>query len=188
MVACDIWVPYRQVAAHYFPQAQTVIDRFHVVKLLNQLLDMERKKLRQTEQAETDFKHLKWVLFKQFSHCSADERAPLAQARCKAPLPAKLYQLHGSFHELLEEAATKPALKTSLVEWLTQARLLRCDSLSKFTKTLVNWQDSIAAFTDGRVSNVVTKGMNNYLRYMQRISFGLSNFKNMRMRILVASA
>ena len=188
VVACDMWAPYSQVAAACFPQAQTVIDRFHVVKLLNQVLDTERKKLRETEPAETCFKHLKWLLFKQADHCSTDQKTKLAQALSKAPVLAQLHQLRGAFHHLFEEATTKKALHTGLSQWLMQARLLRCDALDKFTKTLARWQDSIAAFADGRVTNAVTEGLNNYLRYMQRISFGLSNFKNMRMRILVASA
>ena len=65
VVACDMWGPYQQVIDTCFPQAQSVIDRFHVVKLLNQVLDTERKNLRKTEPTETSFKHLKWLLFKQ---------------------------------------------------------------------------------------------------------------------------
>lgn len=188
VVACDMWPPYSQVAAQCFPQAQTVIDRFHVVKLLNHVLDTERKGLQQTEQGETNFKHIKWLLFKQANRCSEEEKEQLAQAFSTSPLLAKLYELRISFNKLFEEAENKLALKAGLSEWLKQANLIGCDSLKKFTKTLVNWQDSIAAFANGRVTNAVTEGLNNYLRYMQRISFGLSNFKNMRMRILVASA
>ena len=65
VVACDMWGPYQQVIDTCFPQAQSVIDRFHVVKLLNQVLDTERKNLRKTEPTETSFKQLKWLLFKQ---------------------------------------------------------------------------------------------------------------------------
>ena len=188
VVACDMWGPYSQVAAHCFPQAQTVIDRFHVVKLLNQVLDTERKKLRQTAPSEPSFKHIKWSLFKQFRHCETPEKGQLAQAFSKSPLLENLHKLRGAFHQLFEESATKLALKSGLSDWLNQARLLQCDSLNKFTKTLGNWQDSIAAFADGNVTNAVTEGLNNYVRYMQRISFGLSNFKNMRLRVLVVSA
>jgi len=187
VVACDMWPPYSQVAQRCFPHAQTVIDRFHVVKSLNQVLDTERKKLRQAEQAETNFKHIKWLLFKQASQCSEEETAQLAQAFSKSSLLAKLYQLRVVFNSLFEESENKLVLKAALTDWLRQAKLLGCDSLNKFTKTLSNWQDSIAAFADGGITNAVTEGLNNYLRYMQRISFGLSNFKNMRMRILVAS-
>lgn len=188
VVACDMWRPYSEVAAHCFPQAQTVIDRFHVVKLLNQALDAERRKLRKADQEESDFKQLKWTLFKQNAKCSAEEQRRLTQAFSKAPMLKAAYQFRESFNSLLNKAEDKNSLKEGLTTWLTNARAVGCEALTKFTKTLVNWQDAIAAFADGHVTNAVTEGLNNYLRYMQRISFGLSNFKNMRMRILVASA
>lgn len=188
VVACDMWRPYSQVATQCFPQAQTVIDRFHVVKLLNQVLDTERKKLRKSEPAEAYFKQIKWALFKSATICSREEKKQLKQAFSKSPLLAKLHELRGSFNQLFEEAENKLALKTGLTNWLHQAALVGCDSLKRFTKTVVNWQELIAAFADKRITNAVTEGLNNYLRYMQRISFGLSNFKNMRLRILVASA
>ena len=188
VVACDMWRQYSEVAAHCFPQAQVVVDRFHVVKLLNQVLDTERKKLRKTDQAEPDFKQLKWTLFKQHKKCSEEEKLRLTEAFLKAPFLEKVYQFRESFNGLLDKSKDKHSLKEGLTTWLTAARKLDCEALTKFTKTLVNWQDSIAAFADGHVTNAVTEGLNNYLRYMQRISFGLSNFKNMRMRILVASA
>jgi transposase len=188
VVACDMWGPYQQVAHACFPQAQTVIDRFHVVKLLNQVLDTERKRIRQAAPAATPFKQLKWLLFKQNAKCSDAEKAQLEQAFGQAPDLANLYKARESFNQLFEEADNKGALNTGLDTWVTQAKVLGNKGLTKFTKTVARWQDAIAAFADGRVTNAVTEGLNNYLRYMQRISFGLSNFNNLRMRILVASA
>lgn len=46
----------------------------------------------------------------------------------------------------------------------------------------------IAAFANENISNAVTEGLNNFLRYFKRISFGLPNFEHMRLRILVASS
>jgi len=136
VIACDMWPAYSQVAHHCFPQAQTIIDRFHVVKSLNQVLDTERKKLRQTEQEETNFKHIKWLLFKHASHCNEEETAQLAKAFTSSSLLAKLYQLRVLFNKLFEEAENKLTLKAGLDDWLNQAKLLGCDSLKKFTKTL----------------------------------------------------
>ena len=188
VVAADMWGPYRDVTRACFPHAQAVTDRFHVVKLLNQVLDEERKKGRQTEPAVSYFKQIKWLLFKQKAKCNDVEKAQLTAAFDQAPDLARLYQMRESFHQLFEGAGRKAALKVGLDNWMTQAKALGVKGLTKFTQTLARWQDSIAAFADGRVTNAVTEGLNNYLRYMQRISFGLSNFKNLRIRILVASA
>ena len=58
-VSCDLWKPYLAVAATCFPQATLVLDRFHVVKLLNQSLDGLRQRLRREVPAEASFKRLK---------------------------------------------------------------------------------------------------------------------------------
>lgn len=188
VVAADMWGPYREVTRQCFPHAQAVTDRFHVVKLLNQVLDEARKKVRQAEPAAAHFKQLKWVLFKQQAKCSAVEKAQLAQAFGHAPDLARLYEMRESFHQVFERTQSKAALKAGLGDWMRQARQLGGKGLTQFVQTLARWHDSIAAFAEARVTNAVTEGLNNYVRYMKRISFGLSNFKNLRMRILVASA
>src|SRR5208283_5957978 len=43
LVCIDMWAPYRDAAKWTLPQAQVVIDKFHVVKLANYCLDVVRK-------------------------------------------------------------------------------------------------------------------------------------------------
>ncbi|MCB0847743.1 MAG: transposase, partial [Bacteroidetes bacterium] len=56
-----------------------------------------------------------------------------------------------------------------------------------FLKTLNNRIKQITAFAQYRVTNAITEGLNNIIRYFKRISFGIPNFKNMRLRILIQS-
>ena len=42
-IACDCWQAYITVAQTFFPQANIILDRFHVIKLLNNCLDNFRK-------------------------------------------------------------------------------------------------------------------------------------------------
>jgi transposase len=46
-VAIDLWGPYRSVAEEFFPQADIVADRFHVMQNLNRCLDTCRKEEKQ---------------------------------------------------------------------------------------------------------------------------------------------
>lgn len=56
VVACDIWRPYIDAAKTCFPNTQIVIDRFHVVKALNGVLDCLRKDLRKQFKEQECFK------------------------------------------------------------------------------------------------------------------------------------
>ena len=62
-VACDMWGPYTEVAKECFPHTKITIDRFHVVKALNDVLDTIRKSLRQAK-PEVGFPHFSRQLVK----------------------------------------------------------------------------------------------------------------------------
>lgn len=71
-VSFDMWPTYHRVSTLCFPQAILVIDRFHVVKALNDVLDRLRRKLRQDYPWKLAFVNIKWILFK--AQPTADEQ------------------------------------------------------------------------------------------------------------------
>ena len=187
VVACDIWRPYIDVARACFPQAEIVIDRFHVVKALNLVLDQIRKRLRRDFEQEACFKGIKWQLFKRPEHCSTDERKQLQEAFSKSWILEEVYQLRNTFHAMFDLARDKSHLCDELDHWIEHARVLGNKHLDAFLKTLQRWKEPIAAYATNRITNAATEGLNNYLRYFKRISFGLPNFEHMRLRILMAT-
>lgn len=187
VVCCDLWRPYLQVAEHCFPQAKVVIDRFHVVKALNEVLDQVRRSLRRKYPKEPIYKDLRWKLFKRLEHCSEQEQAVLQQALQKAWELQEIYELRNTFHALLDTASDEHYLIRQFDLWIEHAQSIGNKHMNRFIKTLQNWKKPIAAFASTKVSNAITEGLNNYLRYFKRISFGLPNFDHMRLRILMAS-
>ena len=187
VVSCDIWKTYIYVAEEYFPNCEVVIDRFHVVKALNNVLDSLRKKLRKEHPEKDCFKHLKWKLFKRSEKCSADDNRLLQTAFKASWLLQEVYQLRKSFNAMFDIAQNKKQLSKSLYCWIQHGKQLNFNPLNKFIKTLKNWKNQIAAFANENISNAVTEGLNNSLRFFKRLSFGLPNFENMRLRVLAAS-
>lgn len=188
VVCCDIWKAYINVAKECFPNAEVVIDRFHVVKALNEVLDCVRKNLRKEFKDEDCFKSIKWKLFKRAEKCTDEDLALLQDAFSKSWLLEEIYQLRNTFNAMFDIAPTKEKLIKQIDLWIEHANNLKYKHLDKFIKTLENWKSPIAAFASDRVTNAKTEGLNNYLRYFKRISFGLPNFENMRLRILVAAS
>lgn len=188
VVSCDIWKTYINVAKECFPNCEVVIDRFHVVKALNNVLDIQRKSLRKEFKDESCFKNIKWILFKRHEKCTKEQSALLQNAFKKSWQLEEIYELRKSFNAAFDIARNQKELSKSLHNWIQHAQKLDYQPLNKFIKTLKNWKTEIAAFANENISNAVTEGLNNYLRYFKRISFGLPNFENMRLRILVASS
>ena len=42
-VSIDMWRPYQKVAEEMMPEAEVVVDRFHVMKQINEELDKARR-------------------------------------------------------------------------------------------------------------------------------------------------
>lgn len=186
VVSCDIWRTYINVAKELFPNCQIVIDRFHVVKALNSVLDTYRKELRREFSKEEYYKSLKWILYKRHEKCNQEEKEMLRNAFNKSWKLEELYELRKSFNSAFDTAPNKSNLKRTLHAWKKHAEKLDYDPLNAFIKTLNRWKNEIATFADLRLSNATTEGLNNYLRYFKRISFGLPNFEHMRLRVLAA--
>ena len=187
VVACDMWRPYRDVAEHWFPNAEVVIDRFHVVKALNAVLDKLRKDLRRTQPDAECFKGIKWMLFKRAEACSAEEQDRLGEALSQSWLLAEVYALRNTFHALFDVVRDQARLASELEVWMEHAKALANRHLDRFVGTLRRWFEPITAYASTGLTNAVTEGLNNYLRYFKRISFGLPKFEHMRARILMAT-
>ena len=188
VVCCDIWKTYINVAKECFPNAEIVIDRFHVVKAINDVLDWLRKSLRREFKNEDCFKSIKWKLFKRPEKCNEDDFALLQNAFDKSWLLEEIYQLRNTFNSMFDIAKSSQQLEQYLDEWIEFAEKLDYKYLNSFINTLKRWKPQIAAFASERITNAVTEGLNNYLRYFKRISFGLPNFQHMRLRILIAAS
>lgn len=188
VVACDMWRPYRDVAEQCFPNAEVVIDRFHVVKALNEALDRIRKQLRRARADAACFKGIKWSLFKRDEVCSTDEKARLDEAFAESSLLNEAYRLRNAFHALMDTSRDRATLAAGLTAWAQEAEQLESAPVNRFLGTLSRWLVPISAFASTGLTNAVTEGLNNYLRYFKRISFGLPNFEHMRVRVLMATA
>ena len=91
------------MVATCFPQATLVLDRFHVVKLLNQDLDAFRRHLRQEALDEAGYKPLKWLIFKQ-CYCLTDAEFDTLQAAFAVNAALKIaYSLREEFHRILDQ-------------------------------------------------------------------------------------
>jgi transposase len=181
-VSFDMWPAYSAVSTHCFPQAIQVIDRFHVVKALNEVLDEIRRSLRRQYPFLDAFKDIKWALFKR--QPTPDQHRQLAHAFGYSSLLKAVSDLRHGFHHQFDVAPDAASLGLGLTNWLEQARSLNAAVLDPFIKTLTRWLTPIANYAHQRLTNAVTEGLNNVIRYMKRISYGLPNFEHLRLRVL----
>lgn len=181
-VSFDMWSSYHAVCQRFFPQAVHVVDRFHVVRALNRVLDVLRRKLRREQPLVEAFKNIKWDLFK--ARPTAAQEARLQEAFAHSPLLRDLVALRNDFHLRFESATNPDELEQALRKWIVRARAFRQRELIDFVHMLHNWLRPIANFAYQRLTNAATEGLNNVIRYVKRISYGLPKFEHLRLRVL----
>jgi transposase len=187
VVACDIWDTYIAVAKECFPNVTITIDRFHVIKALNESLDAVRKSLRKDYKNVEEYKKLKWILFKQPHNCSEEQHILLNNAFKQSPTLHQFYIQRNRFNEIYNQAKDSKQMANLLITWTEQAEKLEHPVLNKFIKTVRNRMEYIASYANTHVTNAVTEGLNNLIRHVKRISFGMPNFEHLRLRVLLRS-
>ena len=188
-VTTDMWDVYVNASKAAFGEnVAVVIDRFHVVKNLQERLTAARR-LVQKGLSEDERKLLKgsrWLWCKNVENLSPEELAELQTLRAKFPQLALLADQHESLRALFEDRdiTTPEAAQQRLREWLTAARRLQLKPLDAFCQTLENWLPMIANYFTNRSSNGPTEGFNRGFRTILWQAFGMTNFRHFRLRIL----
>lgn len=185
VVSCDMWAPYINVAEEFFPAADISIDRFHVVVLLNKCLDRLRRQLRKEQPQEEAFKYIKWQLYKRVDQLSDSEHELLEKAFCKSPELRQMHELRNDFHRIFDHNTEHWPALLELNQWIEQVETsTKREYWESFISTLCNWKGYILNFVQTRITNAVTEGLNNIIRHIKRLSFGMHNFEHLRLRVL----
>ena len=185
VVSSDMWDAYSTLAGDLFPNAISVIDRYHFFIHLSKALDSTRKSLRKEFPEEESFKNLRWTLLKSPDNLSEDEQKTLKEAFSISPALDEVYQLRKDLKAIFDLDLTKDQAATKVEQWQEKAQKLDNKPIESFLKTLNNWKDKVLSFFHQRHTNAVVEGLNNAIRGIIRRSFGFHSFENLRRRVLI---
>jgi transposase len=185
-ISCDNWDAYLKIANVFFPNAQVILDRFHVTKSLNEGLDTYRKTLSKDDVPE--LRQLKWVLYKQFQNLSDKQLDTFNAAVLKVPRLGVLYFKREEFHHIMDHSDSVEEAMESVQKWIDSLPKEGISEFDKFVKMFLSKKEFILNYVTNHLSNAVTEGLNNLIRYIKRFSFGMPHFQNLRWRVLDISS
>jgi transposase len=188
-VCCaDMWDAYHGVAQAKLPNAQRVVDRFHVMKNLTDAVTKARRTIQKQadEATRAILKGGRWLLVKNAEHLTNEEREQLAQMLTASPELNTCYALKESFRSWFEQSPDRQTADRALLDWQIKAKATGLRSLQAFVKTLDNWREGILNYFNGRHSNGFAEGVNLKIKMLHRRAFGYRNFAHFRLHILVA--
>jgi transposase len=187
-VCCaDMWDAYHDAAQAKLPNARQTVDRFHVMKNLNDAVTKARRTIQHHADAATQqvLKGCRWLLVKNRENLDDDERQRLDAMLAASPELKQCYDLKEDFRQWFQ-SPDRATAEQGLTDWLARVEASGLKALQAFTRTLTNWKDRILNYFDGRHSNGFAEGINLKVKLINRRGFGYRNFENFRLHVLTA--
>jgi len=187
-VAIDLSPAYISALRTNLPKARIVFDRFHIVKLCNEMLTKLRRALYReaTEQLHKSvLKGTRWLLLKNPENidCRRDEGKRLQEALAlNAPL-AKAYYMKDELRQLWEMPAKEDADRF-LLGWMQRAEASGIRLLKNFAHTLAAHRTGILAWYDDPISTGPLEGTNNKIKTMKRQAYGFRDSEFFKLKIM----
>lgn len=185
-VSMDMWSPYRDSVVEKLPRVEIVIDRFHVMKNLNDCLTSSRREICRlaSQEDKAKLKGCRWILVKNMDDLTIEEQDKLKVLYETSPELKQAHVLKEDFRNIFEEEDDREKASKALEDWIIRVRESGLKGLEKFLVTLGNWKDWILNYFNGKVSNGFVEGMNNKIKLIKRKGFGFTNHKHFRYRVL----
>lgn len=187
-VATDMAPGYVSAVRKNLPRARLVLDRFHVVKLLNEKLTKLRRELyREANDGlfKQALKGTRWLLLKNFENLdeTRNEHDRLAEAlELNEPL-ATAYYLKEELRAFWERPDRSSAGRF-LTSWCRRAEASGIRQIKQFAKTLRSHRQALLAWYSDPISTGPLEGLNNRIKLMQRRAYGYRDFELFKLRIL----
>jgi len=187
IVCSDMWAAYLKVVKKKLPNALHILDRFHVMKLLNNAIDKTRRlEFRALQEAgkENILTKSRWVFLKSPANLTDTQSIKLADLVDQNLKTYKVYLMRELFQKLWTLTVVRYA-ETFIQGWCIIASRSKIDPLKKVAKTLtkhlpylLNWFK-----TDGKISNGSVEGFNNKIKLIMRRAFGFSSFSHLEIAL-----
>jgi transposase len=187
--ACsDMWDAYQQVAEQKLPNARRVVDRFHVMKNLNDALTKARRTIQKDADEKTKelLKGCRWLLVKNRENLTQEQEKQLAGMLEASPELKQCYELKEAFRDLFNQNLTPKTAEKRLRRWIAKVEATSFKSLMSFVNTLRNWWQQSLNYFDGRFNNGFAEGVNLKIKMLNRRGYGYHNFNSFRLHVLVA--
>jgi len=173
-VSVDMWGGFKKVINEVFPNALIVIDRFHVMKLVNQALNKLRLFL--------ELKGLKnrFLLLKNGSDLNDSQKSELEQLLSQSACLRIAYELKEQVRDIYETSTTMSIGLRRMKSWLSYARII----LGQVAGTIESHINEICNYFIQRTTSGVMEGINTRIKLIIRQSYGFKTFDSLRRKLL----
>ena len=187
-VSMDMASSYNSWAEEFLPDATIIIDRFHVIKALNDRVDKARRRVMAMVDDKTakKIKGNRYVFLKNQEMLTPKEEKKLERAikikECAALAEVHLFKER--MRSIYANAKTLADAMPLFDGWIEDAKSSDVPELKSAAKTFERNREGILAYwSSGGMNNAATEGFNRKTRGLLETAYGFHDYKFLRLRI-----
>ena len=190
-VSIDLSGNYKGIVQKILPNANITADRFHVMKLVNQELNVVRNSVIKANEENPNeaekarviaaLKQSKYALLKPEENLTDKQKLKLEEIKGVSTLLADMHEQKSAFRDIFEAAENWTDGTLKLLDWLAQNQ----GRFPKSVGTICRWFGEVAGYFENRTTSGAVEGINNKLKLIKRSGYGFRNFENFQLRCLI---
>ena len=193
-IIIDMYSTYVSLIQKMFPNAQILIDTFHLIQLISRSLNKTRiRAMKNNKSAYNKMKrywklilkdrneldYSKWKKYTCFSNLMTEIDVVDYILDQDFELKITYYK----YQELLE--AIKKKNYENFMYAINNVNILTSDYMKTSIKTLADFKDKIYNTFNNNYHNGFIEGNNNFIKVLKRIAFGFRSFRRFKARIMI---
>ncbi len=175
---CDMSDTFIGAIEKWCPNATLVLDRFHIVKALNNAVDEVRKEewRKADDSNKKSLKGLRWLLYRHSSTRSKEDTQTLKSLYRGNRRIYRASVLKDEFEQFWEYSNMELA-QEFLDGWCKTAIKSRLDSIKTFVKTVRKHKHRLLPFVENRLTNAAAEGINRIIKIVKNRASGFRNLE-----------
>ncbi len=171
---CDMSSAYMKAKEECFPNAELIIDKFHIKQLMLKAMDEVRKSEQGKEKNKK--KSGRKLLMIPETRQTEQQREAVAALSKQYPKTGRAYRMVQCLDDMYKCDSVDDAEKVfnKLTSWLNRSRL---QPMKNVSKTLKKNKESILAYFYHRVTNAIAEGINSIIQSAKRRARGFRTYE-----------
>ncbi len=193
-IVIDMYKPYMQLIYELFPNAKIILDRFHIVNLINRALNKTRiTTMNNNKEYYNKLKRHWRLLLKQRENLDSvhyHKRVCFKKYMSEKDIVNYLLHVDEEFkntYDVYQDLiyAIKYKDTKSFLHIINEKHLNISDYMKTSLKTLKGYKDYVVNALENEASNGKLEATNNLIKVIKRNAYGFRNFLHFKNRILI---
>lgn len=180
-VTIDMSDSYKGFVKNFFPNAEIIADKFHVLRLITPYINQLRREITGDKRNNP----VRLLMLRNASNLAFYEKSALHKWLNQHPDLAETYLYKEALHKFYRIRGYDKA-KRALTKLTDRMATSKLKHIIRLRKTLMKWRNEILNYFKFRLTNARTEGFNNVAKVIKRRSYGFRSFRNYRLRLLSA--